>query len=156
SEWKYQLINPNISPIGLLLYGEATVQSDEVEIEEKIVISSIIEKWVLAANIIFEQAWEFEHGSTGKESKLGLTLGASYQFANQWAAGLELFNERAYEGLDFDTFEEQAWFLGPNIHYGAPDWWVTFTVAPQIPLEDDRNLEQFERVQARLIVGVNF
>lgn len=157
SEWKYQLINPHTSPVGLLIYGEGTIDSDEAELEEKIIISSnFAEDWVFATNVIFEQEWEFEGSETEKEGKLELTAGLSYSFHPKWSAGVEIRNVREYEELQLEDEELTAWYLGPNIHYGAPTWWATLTAMPQIGLEGSRNLEDAERVNVRLIVGKDF
>lgn len=157
SEWKYQLSNPYTDSIGSLLYFESTFESDEVELEEKIVLGKELSKrWIAALNATIEQKWKFDHGETEEEAELEFTAGVSYRFAPAWSAGLELRNVREYDGLDFGTEKLASWYVGPNIHYGAPDWWMTLTVLPQIPLESDRNLEDAERVEVRLLAGVGF
>ncbi len=157
SEWKYQVLNPHTDAIGLVVYGEATIGSDEAELEEQLIIGKeFADSWSWAFNTKIEQAWEFEHGSTEKESKLVLSTGISYKYCPEWAVGLELFNERTFEGIDLDESEAEAWYMGPNIHYGSGKWWLTLTVAPQVPFEGDRDLDSFERVQSRLIAGIIF
>src|ERR1051325_3288746 len=71
SEWKYQLLNPNTKPVGVLAYAEATYNGEEFELEEKIVLQKNFgEKWVLALNATVEQEWEFETGKTERELAL--------------------------------------------------------------------------------------
>lgn len=160
SEWKYQILNPHLSPIGLVAYGEVTTDGEELEIEAKIIAGAYIGNWNVVFNAAFEPEWEFEDGHTGKELTFEATTGVSYNFTPQWSAGLELRNVRAYPGgFDFQDEEFSAWFAGPAVHYGAPDWWVTFTILPQIygngdGAEDDLQLSHRERVEARLLVGV--
>src|ERR1051326_3982719 len=90
TELKYQLLNPNTKPIGVLLYGEATYKGDEFELEEKLVLQrNFGEKWVLAFNATIEQEWEFEPGATERELSLELTGGLSYKLTPHWALGLE-------------------------------------------------------------------
>jgi hypothetical protein len=60
-----------------------------------------------------------------------------------------------------EDLEHAALFLGPAIHYRAEKWWITLTVLPQIvalkgSTGDSVNLDEFERVQIRLIFGINF
>lgn len=157
SEWKYQILNPNLNPVGVVLYGEATIDSDEAELEEKIIVSKqLADRWVLAANATLEQEWEFEGSETVKEGTFEFTSGAAYRISPKWSVGLELRNVRHYETFDLDNEGAVAWYAGPNVHYGAATWWATFTVMPQVPLEGDRELEDNERVNVRLIVGKNF
>lgn len=156
SEWKYQILNPNLDPLGLLLYGEGTYEGDAAEIEEKIVLSKNIGKFVLAFNTVFEQEFEFEHGETIKEGKLALTSGVAYRLNPNWSAGVELVNFRKYDSFDFGDEFAKAWYVGPNVHYGADKFWATFTIMPQIGIEGDRDLEEFEKVNARLIAGYYF
>lgn len=164
SEWKYQLLNPYTDPIGIVLYGEiSTDGGEELELEEKIIIGKYFNnKWALVMNATYEQEWEFEHGETEKEAALEFTTGVSYKITPQWAVGLELRNHREFEdGLDLSDQAHSAWFLGPNVHYGAPSWWATFTVLPQIHgngegASGSRQLDEHERVELRLIAGVLF
>lgn len=157
AELKYQLLNPHTNPVGLVVYGEATVDSDESELEEKIILSSnFAENWVFATNVAFEQEWEYEGSETEEEGKLEITAGISYSFHPKWSAGIELRNLREYEELHLQGEELTAWYLGPNLHYGAATWWATLAAMPQIGLEGSRNLEDAERVNVRLIVGKNF
>ena len=159
SEWKYQLLNPNTKPLGILVYGEATYEGDEFELEEKIVLQKNFgEKWVLAFNATVEQEWEFEAADTEGELALELTCGLSYKLTPHWALGLEGRNVRKFP--DFGSEKSSAWFVGPAIHYGASKWWATMTVLPQVAGRPDTgsglNLDEHERIEVRLIAGVNF
>jgi hypothetical protein len=160
AELKYQLLNPNLDPIGIALYFEPTFNNNETEVEYKLILSKNLgDKWVLAANATFEQEWEKEHGETEKESVLEYTLGAAYRFTPNWSVGLEARYHSVYEGATLDDRLGSAWFLGPNIHYGSAKWWGTLTVLPQItgsPSEDSLNLTEHARYEVRLIVGVVF
>ena len=161
SEHKLQLLNPHIKPVGLLIYGEITTDGKELELEEKVVLSKTLgEKWTLAFNATLEEEWEFEANSTEKTLGLEFTAGVSYKFSPHWAVGLEAMNVRKFEGLSFGTQESNAYFLGPNVHYGASRWWATLTVMPQVGGRPDTrsglNLSDHERVEVRLIAGFNF
>ncbi len=156
SEWKYQILNPNLDPVGAVIYFEGTVGSDEAELEEKIILSSnLSDSLVLAFNATLEQEWEYEHSETEEEGKLELTSGLAYKITPKLSVGLEIRNIRIYETLGLDNEEHVAWYLGPNIHYAAPKWWATLAVLPQIGLEGARDLEDNERINVRAIVGIH-
>src|SRR5438309_4709190 len=78
TELKYQLVNPNTRPVGLLLYGEATYDGEEFELEEKLVLQKTFgEKWVAAFNVTFEEEWAFTPTDTEEDLTLELTGGLS-------------------------------------------------------------------------------
>lgn len=159
TEWIYQFLNPSIDAVGLALYGEYTTDGLDHELEGKILISKNIDKVVLAANAIYEAEWEREDRETEREAELQFVAGAAYKFDPQWSAGLELRNKRAYPGgHDLSGSEYSVWSVGPNIHYGAPKWWATFTVLPQVHGNGDgaggsRQLVHEEELEVRLLVG---
>ena len=160
AEVKYQLLSPYTDPVGIALYFEPTYNGNEQELEYKLIVSKNLgDKWVLAANAIFEQEWEKEDGVTEKESVLEFTFGAAYRFSPNWSVGLEARYHSVYEGSTLNEHLGSAWFLGPNIHYGTSKWWATFTLLPQIsgnPSDRGLNLTEHQIYEARLIFGINF
>ena len=160
AELKYQLLNPNTKPVGAALYFEPTYNGNELELEYKLIFSKNIgDTWVLAANAVFEQEWEQEHGETEKKSGLEFNAGAAYRFTPNWSVGLEARYHSVYEGASLNERLGSAWFLGPNIHYGTSRWWATFTLLPQIsgnPSDGGINITQHQAFEARLIFGINF
>lgn len=161
SEHKYQVLNPNTGPIGLMLYGEVTTDGEELELEQKVIVSKNFgEKWTVAVNAVIEEEWEFTSGETEKALELQFTGGVSYRLSPNWAVGLEAMHAREFEGLGFGTQESSAYFVGPNVHYGTGKWWATMTVMPQVDghpnTEGGLDLVHRERVEARLIFGINF
>jgi hypothetical protein len=159
SEWKWKLTDPTADPLGTLLYGEVSTNFNEVELEEKLVLGKEIDDVVLAFNAILEEEWEFENEETEKELVLEFTAGAAYRLAPNVALGVELREVNVYE--DMSDLEGAAFFAGPVIHYSAERWWVTLTLLPQIvalkgTTGDSVNLDEFERAQARVIVGIHF
>ena len=158
--FKYQLLNPNLKPVGLTLYFEPTYNGNEQELEYKVLFSKNLgEKWVLAANAIFEQEWEQEEGKTEKESVLEFTVGAAYRLTPNWSVGLEGRYHSVYEGTGLNDHLGTAWFLGPNVHYGTAKWWATLTVLPQIagnPSDGGINRTEHQTFETRLIFGINF
>lgn len=159
-ELKYQLLNPNTKPLGLALYLEPTYTGSEQEVEYKLIASkNIADRWILAANAVFEQEWEKDHGETEKKSVLEFDFGAAYRITPNWSVGLEGRHRAVYEGATLDEHLASAWFLGPNVHYGTSNWWATFTLLPQIsgdPSDGGVDTTQHRVFEARLIFGINF
>lgn len=162
AEVKYQVLNPNTKLLGLLLYGEATYNGDEFELEEKLVLQKNLgDKWVAALNVTLEQEWAFTPAATEEELTLELTAGIAYKINSHWSVGIEGRNHREFTpGLDFSDQEHSAWFVGPNVHYGRNNWWATLTVLPQVhgspETRDGLTLEAHEKIEVRFLAGVNF
>jgi len=153
-EAKYKLLDPSTDAIGLLAYGEVSV-GEEFEVEFKAVVSKNVGDFTFAYNFIveYEKAEnELATVSTGKESEYLIVnaIGASYQFHKNWAAGAEFLARTPFEG-GFDDKGATGYFIGPNAHYAAETWWVTFTFLVRTNSSDD-----FEKYEARVILGVNF
>jgi hypothetical protein len=161
SEHKYQILNPNTGPFGLLLYGEVTTDGEELELEQKLVLSKHFgEKWTVALNAAIEEEWEFESEETEKALELQFSAGVAYRLNQHWSLGLEALHVREFEGLGFGDQESSAYFVGPNVHYGSGKWWATLSVMPQIDGHPNTHagmdLVNQERLQVRLIFGINF
>lgn len=159
SEWKYKFTDPAADPIGILGYGEVTTDGEELELEEKLVLGKEIDRFVLACNIIAEQEWEFEDEGTEKEWALEFTAGAAYRISDHFALGIELREKNVFP--DMEDLEHAAFFAGPVVHYSTRKWWITFTVLPQIvalkgTTGDSVNLDEFERAEFRVILGIHF
>ena len=160
AEFKYQLLNPNLKPVGLALYFEPTYNGHEQELEYKLLFSKNLgEKWVLAANAVYEQEWEQEEGKTQEESVLEFTLGTAYRLTPKWSVGLEARYHSVYEGLGLNEHLGSGWFVGPNVHYGSSKWWATLTILPQVagnPSDGGINRTEHQTFETRLLFGINF
>ena len=160
TEIKYQILNPNTHPIGLVIYFEPTYSAHEVELEEKLILSKMInDQWVLAGNLTLEQEWEREGGVTEKESVFEVTVGAAYRLTPHWSVGLEGRFHSVYEGHSFDEHLGTGWFVGPNVHYGSARWWGTLSVLPQVagnPSDGGVNLTEHQKFEVRLLLGLSF
>jgi len=157
SEWKYKLLDPTADPLGVVLYGEVSTDLEELELEQKLIVGKNIGDWIFAFNAIVEEEWEFEREGTEKKLELEFTAGAAYQVTDRFSIGLEV--RQANEFPDMDSLEHSALFAGPAIHYSTDDWWLTLTVLPQIvafegTTGDSLNLDEFDRVSVRLLIGI--
>jgi hypothetical protein len=153
-EAKYKLLDPATDVIGLLGYGEVTV-GEEFEAELRAVASKEMGAFTFAYNLVLEyekKENELEITSTGKHTEYIIenTLGGSYGFSKNWAGGVEFVARTPFEdGLSHR--EQTGYFIGPNAHYAAKDWWVTATF-----LVRTNDADNFEKYEIRVIVGINF
>lgn len=155
SEWKYKLTDPSVDVVGSLLYAELTTGSDDDEIEGKIVLSKAAGDFSFAYNLIGEVEREKDERAT--EYLVSNTLGASVGLAPQVRVGVEAFNEIVF----VDSLSDQvanAYFIGPNVHVALDRWWGTVTFAKQVDIQGHTglDLDEHEKYEVRLIVGVNF
>jgi hypothetical protein len=99
-----------------------------------------------------EIEWEWTVGS-----------GATYRFARNWYAGLELVYQTEFE----TEVGQERWslFAGPSLHYGAQRWWATLTWTPQLrgggeqyPRQTETDLHLVEKTEreVRFKFGFNF
>jgi hypothetical protein len=159
SEWKWKFLDPTADPIGVLGYFEATTNFEDVELEEKLVLGKNFDRVVLAFNAICEQEWEFENEETETELAVEFTAGVAFRFTDRFAVGVEAREVNVFP--DMENLEHAAVFLGPTLHYNTNRWWATLTFLPQVAglrgdTEDGLNLDEFERMEVRLIFGIHF
>ncbi len=115
---------------------------------------------IAGANLTEEQ-WP-----TTPEMEIGILAGTglSYRVAPNWFVGAEMMYDSEYETqVGRERWSVQA---GPNVHYGAKDWWFTATWLPQLagggfetyPGQTDTSLHLIEKTKQefRVKVGFNF
>jgi hypothetical protein len=185
---KYNFFSPAKDYFGLAVYmSGAYTQLDPHSGQKK--DKYTVETWLLAQkNFLDDQlVWV---GNVGLESTYavrlpiaGMTLtqeqwpttpemeiavlagtGLSYRIAPNWFIGAEALYDTEFE----TEVGQERWSIqaGPNIHYGAKDWWFTATWLPQLagggfetyPGQTDTNLHLIEKTKQefRLKVGFNF
>lgn len=157
SEWKYQLLNPVTDPIGLGLYGEITLGTDETEIEGKLLVDKRFDKFLAAFNAVYEQEWEteIENGKAENEAetKTEFNIGLAYFLTNRFTVGIEA---RLHSEIKDGKTEHSAIFAGPALSYSTDGWWATLTLMPQLASLEEKtdgslDLKEYEKIQARLI-----
>lgn len=160
-ENRYMIVNPADHPIGLALYLEPTYSGEEAALEQKIILGQRHGDWKWAVNLVHETEWEDHFHET-----IGVfkgTLGVARLLGKNWAVGLEALSET--EAEDYKDWDSVAVFAGPVVSYRSEQWWAALTVMPQVwgsnlhgNPDNDRHfdLAGHERVQARLIFGINF
>ena len=169
--FKYNVLSTYKDAFGLSFYVEPGYSKfhkitgeriDEFELETKIIFQKnfLDDTLIVALNLTPEFEWYLpKGGGTETEFVFEATGGISYRVAPKWFVGLE--GRYHTEFPEYGEQEHQAIFAGPNLHYGAKDWWFTMTWLPQIwgsPNEGtgDRHFGEHEKSELRLKVGYNF
>ena len=157
SEWKYKIFDRTADPVGLALYGEATMGLNEFEIEGKILLDKQINDFLFAFNAVAEKEWEteLENGIATTESELTLEfdMGASYQVNHSLSVGLEI---RSHNLIKEGDWEHSALFAGPVVSFSTETWCAALTVLPQVTsfkgaTQDGLVLDGLEKVESRLL-----
>ncbi|MBV8880493.1 MAG: hypothetical protein JO332_11045, partial [Planctomycetaceae bacterium] len=159
TEWKYKLSDPAADPVGVLLYGELGLSSDEVEFEAKLVLSKELGRFTFAYNFVYEA--ELEEAPDERpvfrwEHIVSNTFGVSYALVDRFSIGaeaLDIFRNEPVEGI-----RTHAYYAGPNVHYSSGSWWATLTVLRQVSFGHGPEYSDGDNTkwQVRLIFGINF
>jgi hypothetical protein len=171
----YQFKSPYKDGYGLAGYAELTYGSKTEALELKLLYQKNLmdDDLILATNVVVE----FEHeewagvGDGEKETELAFTGGASYRLTPHWRLGLELRNQRGYEGaysLASQYRNYSAWYAGPTLHYGDKNVSATLGYQQQLPyssaysnaakveLVNGRVYNDSEKHSLRLVLGFSF
>jgi len=154
SEWKYQFSSPSKDAVGFALYSELGLNTDEAELEAKLIFDKRTRKHTFALNLVFENEWELSGSESKSEVKLEGDFGWSYDLSKSFSAGIELRNHNEIvEG----ELEHSALFAGPVFSFSQPAWWATLTVLPQIAAlkgksgESNLVLDEHEKIETRFL-----
>ncbi len=161
NEWKYKLSDPAADPVGIALYGEATVGIDESELEAKLIFDKQIGSNIAACNFIVEHEWEtdVENGITQAtaEWEPSFTAGFTHFFTPAFALGLEA---NAVSIIEQGSLTHAALFAGPVASYADEHIWVTVSFLPQLTNLKNQggslDLTEYERYQVRLLFSVSY
>ena len=134
----WRLLDSDFDPVGFALYVEPSWNTDEREIESRILLQKnfLDDALRCAVNIAVEDDWDREEDGWERDSTIGLDAGATYAVAPELSAGVEFGNERDFEGvLMGGAAREQAsaFFLGPTIEYEPLPWKITVGAQAQLP-----------------------
>lgn len=173
----YSFLSPYKDGIGLSGYVEATAGPKTRELELKLLVQKNLldDDLILAGNVALEFERNKYTGFAEKETELILSGGASYRVARNWRLGLEMRNERGYEGaysLASNKRDYSAWFAGPTAHWGGKingnpfslavgysqqlPWAKAYSQSSQLELVDHRVYKESEKHVFRVIGSVAF
>jgi hypothetical protein len=187
AELIWRLASPYTSPVGFAVYFEPTIGPRTRELEYRAIVQKNFydDRVVIAANVTVGQEWrrlladpeadpasEEARDHWDKETDVNFGVGVSYRFRSNWSVGFEALNEREWAGLnpfDSDKRTNDAYYVGPNIHYGGQHFFATATFLAQLGLAKDfanpapglvvdgiSNADDFEKYRLRVKVGYSF
>jgi hypothetical protein len=119
---------------------------------------------VVALNLIYQPEWTrmIATGQTEQESTVGAAMAVMAQVRPGFFLGGEARYFRKYEGIGLDDFAGQALFVGPTAFLKLSDRsrltanWSFQAWGRSAGSTAALDLVNFERHQARLVLGVNF
>ncbi len=119
---------------------------------------------VVALNLIYQPEWTrmLATGQTEQESTVGAAMAVMAQIRPGFFLGGEARYFRKYEGIGLDDFAGQALFVGPTAFLKLSDRsrltanWSFQAWGHAAGSTAGLDLVNFERHQARLVLGVNF
>jgi hypothetical protein len=119
---------------------------------------------VMALNLTYQPEWTrmLGTGQTEQESTIGAAVAVMAQIRPGFFLGGEARYLRKYEGIGLDDFAGQALFVGPTIFLKLTDRsrltanWSFQAWGRSAGSTAALDLVNFERHQARLVLGVNF
>jgi len=143
AEFIYRVMNVYFDPIGLALYAEPSIANGARSFEVKALLQKnfLNDRLRVVLNINVEDNWDKnDFGHYDESSALEFFTGAAYNLTPEWSAGLELDNERGFDGLllgGSPRYADNAWFVGPAISYEGPSFRVVLGIQAQLPWASD-------------------
>lgn len=140
---RYRFADPGVYPVDLGAYLELAYFGDEIEIEQRLILSKILGRVEIALNLMGAEALELE----GREWEYLLlpSLGIGYHFAPTFAAGLEYVGRMVIEE---DEVEYYASYVGPTVSVASGPFYWTLTAQAQL------GHETLAGVQIRSLFGI--
>lgn len=136
----WRVLNVYFDPIGLAFYVEPSLNAHEYSLETKILLHKNFfdHRLRTALNINLEDVWEKNaFGHRDASSALEFNAGLSYNITPDFSAGVELDNERGFDGLVLGgsaAASSDSYFFGPTIQYVGHPWAITLGAQAQLPL----------------------
>jgi hypothetical protein len=171
NEWKYKLLDAKADPVGLALYAEGELNTDEIELEGKILLDKQIDNLLLVFNVIGTHS--FVSGLTAEgiidtqpESITEFVGGAAYFITPSFTIGFEARDHTQKPPMLEGGGSYSAFFAGPSVSYAGPNWWTAFSFMPQITgsaidgngvvIDEKYELKEHEKIEGRLLLAFEF
>jgi hypothetical protein len=165
NEWKVKLSDPDKNKLGFALYEEWGIKGgDELELETKAIVDKSFGRSLFALNIVGEHEREFDwkdnETKSEKENSIELDFGYMYNIKTNFGFGMEFKN---HNGIKDGEWEYSVLFGGPTINFRGNRWFVIGSFLPQwrnlrktgeAPF--NKVLDEHERMEARILVGISF
>ena len=136
----YRLRSPYTHFLGIGVYQELRGGRDFFESESRLLLQKNFRDDRLVLGFNFTYAPELRNLPPDSsclclaETDMNADLGVSYRFRRNWSVGLEFLNEREFYSYTFWRNEiNDAYYIGPTIHYAGKHFFVTATFIGQLP-----------------------
>ena len=159
----YRLSDPGRLPGDPALYLETTESGEELELESKLLVAHRSGRWLSATNLIGE--FEFRHdrqemlpsGEVLRNAFSGeVTGGLAFELTRRVAVGVE--SRYRSEHPNFGRRAAALLSVGPSLNLSLGEAQLALGVLPQVwgspGTMGSRNLVDFEKVQARAVLGI--
>ena len=162
-ELVYRLADPGKIAGDPALYLETTERGDELELETKALLAHRHGRWVSGLNLIGE--FEFRHddeevlpsGAVLHNAFAGEISGGVAFELNRWVS-LGLESRYRSEHPNFGGQAAALVSVGPNVNVRLGEAQLGLAVLPQVwgspRISGSRNLDEFEKVQVRAVLGI--
>lgn len=153
---RWQLAPTDAWPVDVALYLELAELHDELEIEEKVILSKRVGAWRFAANLWVEQEYELQSGEW--ELVYNPTVGVLYDLSPKVSLGLEYWARGKFEDEEEGASESAAGpvqYLGPTLYAATAGPWfslgayVRLDALGDAPVTDD----PYGKLWVRAVVG---
>lgn len=167
NEWKYKLADPVAHPIGLALYLELGVASDEYEIESKIILDKRINKHLVALTLELELELEpeFELEDKRVEKELEIEKNLNFHFADMFfikpniGIGIEVSNHNKFDNKSM--LEQSRLMAGPSFYLNSKRLFAIINMQTQVKYNFKSSAETVtatpdQLLDSRVIIGYSF
>ncbi len=166
NEWKWRLRNQGKVMPGIAIYTEWGIKGgDEIELETKLILDRWIGKSIFAFNAVTEYEKEFEwvNGNILSDKwKLPVEFDLAYMYNLRPAIGVG-FEIRNHNDISKrNGWEHSVFFGGPTLNFKGNNWFIIANYLPQWinvhktdTAPDKKVLDEHERVEARILLGIS-
>lgn len=130
------------------IYGELVVYTDQVKLEEIIILAKKFYKFEVAVNLKFEQGWKTTGPDKDFKFEFIPSLGFAWHITDWVAVGFEYVGKVEVEGKDV----EHAHYIGPSVNFSGKRFYWSLAFHPEFASSGGKRL----RYQARSVFGVTF
>ncbi len=161
NEWKWNLLNASVDPVGLALYAEFLVGPGQFEIENKIIVDKRWASGLMAFNLVNEYEGEknvFENKTTRELSdEVNMDLGYMHFIKQGFGIGAEFVNSNEIEA---GSWNFSALSGGPTLYFAGKNDFCILNILPQwanlhktADAPTDLVLNDHEKIEMRLLWG---
>jgi hypothetical protein len=141
---RYRFADPGVHPVDTAVYAEVSYFGDEVELEQKLILSKILGQVEVAFNGTIEEGYEM--GAKEWEFLLTPSLGIGYHLSHSVALGLEYLGRLQVEEEELKYF---ANYLGPAVSVASGPFYWTLGAQWQLGKRSD-----IPSIQVRSLLGI--